>query len=190
MTRIVAALLLLLVAAVTPAVAHITPPVVLASDRETLRGLLAGASRFFVREVRLAPEERRTVQEKTGWAPDEDFYRFYVGRDGSGTLVAAATFLTEFTIHGPVRVAVAVGRDGRVKGARIVELTEETYVWVKPLIDGDFTRRFVGQAALPPGGPAAGQDPMTAFYGQVIAGLVQRAVALFDVVLARPGGAA
>jgi len=41
------------------ALAHITPPVVLVSDRDAVVGLLAGARRFFVREVRLSPEERQ-----------------------------------------------------------------------------------------------------------------------------------
>ncbi|HSE92545.1 MAG TPA: hypothetical protein VLF19_04495 [Methylomirabilota bacterium] len=38
----------------------------------------------------------------------------------------------------------ALGPDGRVRGATVVELTEETYTWVKPLLDCDFTRQFVG----------------------------------------------
>ena len=35
-----------------PARAHITPPVVLASDREAVVRLLPAATRYFVREVR------------------------------------------------------------------------------------------------------------------------------------------
>ena len=80
-----------------------------------------------------------------GWTPDEDFYRFYLGRNDAGGLVAATVFLTEYTIHGPVRVAVALGPDGKVKVVRVVELTEETYPWVKPLIDQNFTQAYVGQ---------------------------------------------
>ena len=56
----------------------------------------------------------------------DDAGKFYVGRDEQGRMVAATVFLTEFTIHGPVRVAVALGPDGKVKGATVVELTEET----------------------------------------------------------------
>lgn len=181
MKTLLRATLVVLVLAL-PAVAHITPPVVLMSDRDALTSLLAGARRFFVREIRLSGPERDAVQKASGWRPDEDFYRFYVGRDAEGRLVSAATFVTEFTIHGPVRVAVAIGPDGRVRGTKVVELTEETYPWVKPLLDRD-----LAVAALEASGTqapfhvrTATDHPMAQFYARVIAGLVQRAVLLFE----------
>jgi hypothetical protein len=171
--------------------AHVTPPVVLSSDREAVAGLLSGSRRFFVREVRLSPAEREAIQKQSGWTPNEEFYRFYLGRDDQGSLVAATIFMTEYTIHGPVRVAVGLGPDGKVKGAQVVELTEETYSWVKPLIDQDFARDYVGQGSngrytLTERVRAAG-DSMTQFYGQIIVSLVQRAAILYDTtVLKRP----
>lgn len=162
-----------------PALAHITPPVMLVSDRDAVVGLLSGARRFFVREVRLTASERDAIKRQTGWTPDEDFYRFYLGRNAEGRLVAATIFVTEFTIHGPVRVAVALGPDGKVRGATVVEVTEETYPWVKPLIDQDLTR-------LSP----AGLESMPQFYAQVIAGLVRRAAVLYDVGVLKRGDAA
>src|SRR3989441_4792883 len=83
--------------------AHITPPVVLMSDRDAVVALLAGAQRFFVREVRLSPAEQAVIKRQTGWTPDEDFYRFYLGRDGQGRLVARALFVPAVTIHRPLR---------------------------------------------------------------------------------------
>jgi hypothetical protein len=173
--------------------AHVTPPVVLTSDREAVAGLLSGSRRFFVREVRLSPAEREAIQKQSGWTPNEDFYRFYLGRDDQGALVASTIFMTEYTIHGPVRVAVGLGPDGKVKGAQVVELTEETYSWVKPLIDQDFARDYIGQGSagryvLTDRVRAAG-DSMTQFYGQVIVSLIQRAAILYDTtVLKRPSG--
>jgi Na+-translocating ferredoxin:NAD+ oxidoreductase RnfG subunit len=170
--------------AAAPVLAHVTPPVVLVSDREAVAGLLSGARRFFVREVKLSPEQKRIIQQRSGWSPDEDFYRFYLGRDEQGRLVGAMLFVTEYTIHGPVRVAVGLGPDGKVRGATIVELTEETYPWLKPLIDLNFTRDYVG---LDSRGPyqvkRANLDSMAQFYGQVVASLVQRAALLYDVAL-------
>jgi hypothetical protein len=174
------------------AAAHITPPVVLTSDRDAVVGLLSGSRRYFVKEVRLSAEERQAIQKQTGWTPDEDFYRFYVGRDDQGRLVAATIFMSEYTIHGPVRVAVGLGPDGKVKGAQVVELTEETYHWVKPLIDQDFAREYVGQGS-------AGRytltdrirtvgDSMTQFYGQVLASLIQRAAVLYDTTMLKRSG--
>lgn len=176
----------------TRAVGHITPPVVLVSDREALIGLLTGAQRFFVREVRLTGPERAAIKQQTGWTPDEDFYRFYLGRDAGGRLVAATVFVTEYTLHGPVRVAVGLGPDGRVKGATVVELTEETYPWVKPLLDHNFTRDYVGRDSRGRFGLSdrmtkASLDAMPHFYGEVIASLIQRAALLFDVGVLKRG---
>src|SRR5262249_60942139 len=98
--------------------------VVLPSDRGAIAGLPSGCRRFFVREVRLSPAEREAIQKQSGWTPNEDFYRFYLGRDDQGALVASTIFMTEYTIHGPVRVAVGLGPDGQVKGAQTVTLTE------------------------------------------------------------------
>jgi hypothetical protein len=189
MVRLLAGVGLVALAA-SLAAAHITPPVVLMSDRDAVAGLLSGSRRFFVREVRLSSEERQAIQKQSGWTPDEDFYRFYIGRDEQGRPVAASIFMTEYTIHGPVRVAVGLSPDGKVKGAQVVELTEETYPWLKPLIDLDFTRQYVGQASTGRYALAAGGGgSMTEFYGQIVASLIQRAAILYDTtVLKRPGG--
>ena len=172
--------------------AHVTPPVVLSSDREAVAGLLSGSRRFFVREVRLSSTEREAIQKQSGWTPNEEFYRFYLGRDDQGALVAVTIFMTEYTIHGPVRVAVGLGPDGKVKGAQVVELTEETYPWVKPLIDQDFARDYIGQGSagryvLTDRVRAAG-DSMTQFYGQVIVSLIQRAAILYDTTVLKRSG--
>jgi hypothetical protein len=174
--------------------AHITPPVVLVSDRDAMVRLLSGAQRFFVREVRLTAGEREAIRRETGWTPDEDFYRFFLGRDGQGRLVSAVVFVTEYTVHGPVRVAVALGPDGRVRGATVVELTEETYSWVKPLIDQDFTRDYVGQDArgkfaLTERVSRVSAESMPRFYGQVVTSLMQRAAVLFEVAVLKRGEA-
>ncbi len=174
--------------------AHITPPVVLTSDRDALARLLTGAQRFFVREVRLSPAERDAIRRQTGWTPDEDFYRFYIGRDGQGRLVAAATFVTEYTVHGPVRAAVALGPDGRVRGATVIELTEETYPWVKPMLDQDFARDYVGQDARGQFGLSdrlakVSTGAMPHFYGEILTSLLQRAALLFEVGVLKRGDA-
>jgi len=174
--------------------AHVTPPVVLVSDRDVVVRLLAGAQRFFAREVRLSAPERDAIRQQSGWSPEEDFHRFYLGRDAEGRLVAAAVFLTEYTVHGPMRVAVALGGDGRVKGAVVVELTEETYHWVKPLIDQDLAADYVGQDARGRFGLTerrlqATPEAMPRFYAQVVATLIQRAAVLFEVGMVKRGDA-
>jgi hypothetical protein len=187
-----------LVAALTlagPARAHLTPPVVLVSDRDAVLTLLAGARRFFVREVRLSAQEKAAIKHASGWTPDDDFYRFYVGRDEQGAMVGALVFVGDATIHGSIRVAVALGPDGKVRGAAVVELTEETYPWVKPLVDEQFTRDWVGHDSqsrfvLSERLARVRSNSMTQFYGEVIASLVQRGALLYAHGMARPGGTA
>lgn len=85
-----------------------------------------------------------------------------------------------------------MGPDGTIRGARVVELTEETYPWLEPLLDRDFTRRYVGQGSRDQFTLAAdtGGNPMTEFYGQIVAGLMQRGASLYEVALAgRPAAA-
>src|SRR2546422_10238375 len=112
-----------------------------------------------------------------------------------GRLVAGTIFVTEFTIHGPVRVAVSLGPDGKIRGATVVELTEETYPWVKPLIDQQFTRDWIGQdgrsrfVLADRLAPVRG-NPMTQFYGEVVGGLVRRGALLYEFGVARRGGTA
>lgn len=184
-----------LVACAGVALAHITPPVVLLSDRDAVVGMLTGAKKFFVREVRLTSEELAGIQKGWGWKPEGELYRFYLGRDAQGKLVAAVTFLTEFTIHGPVRVAVGIGPDGRIKDAKVVELTEETYPWLKPLLDQDFTKEYVGRDsrasfALSGSFTEAHLQSMPHFYAKIVVSLIQRAAILFEVSLLKRGGVA
>jgi hypothetical protein len=178
-----------------PALAHLTPPVVLVSDRDAVLTLLAGARRFFVREVRLSAQEKAAIKHASGWTPDDDFYRFYIGRDEQGQMVGALVFVGDATIHGSIRVAVALGPDGKVRGAAVVALTEETYPWVKPLIDEQVTRDWVGHDSqsrfvLSERLARVRSNSMTRFYGEVVASLVQRGALLYAHGMARPGGTA
>jgi hypothetical protein len=178
--------------AASAAPAHVTPPVILASDRDAVVGLLKGAGKLFVREVRLSPEERQAIQKQSGWSPQEEFHRFYLGRDEQGRLVAATIFMTDYTIHGPVRVAVGIGPDGKITGATVVELSEETYPWLKPLLDQNFTREYAGQDSRGRFGLSerlAGRQvqQMGQFYGQVVASLIQRGAILYEVAVLKRG---
>ena len=173
--------------------AHITPPVVLLSEQDAVRGMTGGATKFFVREVRLTAEERGTILQQWGWQAEDELYRFYLGRDAAGQLVAAVIFLTEFTIHGPVRVAVGLNPDGTVKDAKVVELTEETLPWVKLLLDQNLTQDYVGRDsrgnfALSGRFAVTQVDSMPHFYGQIVTSLMQRAAILFEVTLLKRTG--
>jgi hypothetical protein len=70
-TRFILPLLCVLCAG--PALAHITPPVTITSERDAVAALLPGAKRYFVREVRLTGAERDAIRQQTGWTPDDEF---------------------------------------------------------------------------------------------------------------------
>lgn len=182
-----AALAALLAAGATAAAApHVTPPVVLATDRDALESALEGGERLFVRELRLTDAERAQLEARWGWNAEEDYYRFYLSRDGAGELVAAAVFLTETTIHGPVRVLVAVRPDGSIRGARVVELTEEIYAWMQPVLDRDLTKDYVGYDArsefqLTERLRRMSLPAMPEFYAKIVVRLIERGAALYDV---------
>jgi hypothetical protein len=174
--------------------AHVTPPIRLASDREAVSRLLSGAEKRFVREVRLSDAERATIERQTGWSPGRGVHRVHLGRDAEGRVVGAVLFVTEHAMHGPLRVAVALGPDGRVRGASIVEVSEESYPWVRQLIDQDFVRDYVGQDAhgtfaLTDRLQGAVTGSMPRFYGRLLAGLLQRAALLFEVGMLQRGEA-
>ncbi len=172
-----------------PASAHMTPPVVLHSEKEVVAAATRGAAKISVREVRLTDAEREEVARRSGWRPPAGMQRFYVGRDGSGKLLSAVTFLSEFTIHGPVRVGVAIGPDGKVLDVQVVELTEETHAAFKPLLDRGFAKELVGATARPAlPASAANLEPqsISRFYAQIVTDMVGRAVVLYDVAFAGP----
>jgi hypothetical protein len=67
-----------------------------------------------------------------------------------------------------------------------VEVTEETYSFVKPLLDSGFLRRFVGtDGANAAKTVPATENAMTRFYAGVIAGVVRRAATLYEVAISK-----
>jgi hypothetical protein len=129
---------------------------------------------------------RETIRKEWGWRADEPVYRFHVGRDDAGRPVALVTFLSESTAHGRVRVAVALGLDGRVRDARVMEATEESLQWLKPLIDQKLLHDFAGRSCHDAFGIGdrleKDANRMRRFYAGVLASLVQRGAILFEVV--------
>jgi hypothetical protein len=173
--------------------AHVTPPVQLLSDREAVASLLPGARDVVVQEARLSKDERARIQRETGSSGGAEVQRFHVGRDAEGRGVGAVVFVTDYTLHGSVRVAVGLGPDGRITGAKVVEVSEEAYRWVRPFVDHDWARDYVGEDArgrfeLTDRLALAVPGAMPRSYGRVLANQLRRAALLFEVgVLDRAG---
>lgn len=181
--RIATALGALLFVAET-AVAHVNPPVVLLSDRDALSTVLAGATTFREAEVKLTPQQKQTLHREWRFKAEDSSYRVYQGRDAQSRVVGSVVFLTQATVHSPVRAAVGVGQDGRITGVAVVEVSEESYTWVKPLIDQGFAKAYVGQGARGefkvPEIASGRQRTMRQFYAKVIAYMAQWGAALSE----------
>jgi len=171
--------------------AHLTPPVVLVSERDAVASQLAEAKKLSVREVSLTADERKAVQATYGWRAQDDVHAFYMGRDDAGKLLGASVFMTEATMHGIIRVAVGFTPDGRVKSAEVVEVGEEIYAHMKPLMDRGFTKRYaglgIGSSFEPPAASGSGVDAMAQHFDRIVGRLVQRAVILYNVCVTKRG---
>ena len=179
------------ISAVSAARAHLTPPVVLVPERDAIASQHAGAKRLSLREVTLTPDERKAVQLTYGWRAQDDLHAFYMGRDDAGKLLSASVFMTEATMHGIIRVAVGLTPDGRVKSAEVVEVAEEIYAHMKPLMDGGFTKRYtglgIGSSFEAPAASVAGADALAQHYDAIVSRMVQRAVILYNVGVTKRG---
>jgi hypothetical protein len=171
--------------------AHLTPPVVLLPDRDAVASQHAGAKKLSLREVTLTPDERKAIQATYGWRAQGDLHSFYMGRDEAGKLLSASVFMTEATMHGVIRVAVGLTPDGRVKSADVVEVSEEIYAHMKPLMDRGFTKRYaglgIGSSFEPPPAAASGADSLAQHYDGIVSRMVQRAVILYNVGVTKRG---
>jgi hypothetical protein len=166
------------------ALAHINPPVVLLSDRDAMAAVLAGATSFRETPVKLTSQQKQTLQKQWRFRVEDASLRVHQGRDAQGRVVGSVVFLTQATIHSPVRVAVGVGQDGRITGVAVVEVSEESYPWVKPLIDQGFGKAYVGQGARGdfevPELASGRQRTMQTFYAKVIASMAQWGAVLVE----------
>jgi hypothetical protein len=171
--------------------AHLTPPVVVVPERDAVASQHAGAKKLSQRDVSLTADERKAIQSAYGWRATDELHAFYMGRDDAGKLLSASVFMTEATMHGIIRVAVGLTPDGRVKDAQVVEVAEEIYAHMKPLMDRGFTKRYaglgVGSSFEPPAASAGGADAMGQHYDGIVGRMVQRAVILYNVGITKRG---
>jgi len=171
--------------------AHLTPPVVVVPERDAVMSQHAGAKKLSQRDVSLTAEERKAIQSAYGWRATDELHGFYMGRDDAGKLLGASVFMTEATMHGIIRVAVGLTPDGRVKDAQVVEVAEEIYAHMKPLMDRGFTKRYaglgIGSSFEPPAASAGGADAMGQHYDGIVGRMVQRAVILYNVGITKRG---
>jgi hypothetical protein len=98
--------------------------------------------------------------------------------DEQGTVRATVFVVSEYTLHGSIRVAAACDSEGKVTGAELLEVSEEAYNWVKPLIDQNYMKQVLQDSpALP-----ANTGSMTKYYAEQIAKVIHQVPSLCDLV--------
>lgn len=184
--RVLIAMLAIAVLGPATSRAHVSPPVAILPEREAVAQLLPDAKTVSLSEVRLTGPQRHVVWTRWQWRADERAYRVHVGRDASGRAAGAVVVLSAPTLHGPVRAAVGVDAEGRVRDARVLEVTEESLRWVKPLVDEEWGHDYAGRTArdgFAVGARFQSGDRMRRFYAGVLARLVQRGAIVYEVAV-------
>lgn len=161
--------------------AHITPTVTLVKRADAVRQLLTGATKYFVREVKLDRSQVDQIDTRVNWVPEDKKIRFFVGRDGSGQEIGSVLLLNVDSRHGPVALAVGFTPDGSIGHVVVTAATEETLPWVHDVIESGALSDFEGmsQADADPALKSL-QDlgAMQRYMGRVIARGVERAIAI------------
>jgi hypothetical protein len=157
---------------------HMSPPVQLVGEEEALKTLMPPSFKSVAQHVRLNSAQREEIYRKTGWKPSEKTIRYYTGTDDQGAVRATVFVVSEYTLHGSIRIAAACDSDGKITGAELLEVSEEAYNWVKPLIDQNFMKQVLQSSPAVP--EKAGT--MTKYYADQIAKVVRQVPSLCDLV--------
>lgn len=177
-----------------PVWAHVTPNVVLSTTREALVKLLPTGGKLFQKEAHLSDVDWNKLKSFGNWAePDQGWsgggerdYKFFISRDQNNIILRAVVFVSEFTRHGQVMVAVALDGNGQVTDALVTDVQEEPLEWVEPLLVSNYMAEFKGKdssMSLQLGAKWSSMSTMSQAYALSIANAVKRGAQLFDLII-------
>jgi len=135
----------LLLGAVTAALLHITPTVVLVKRQDAVNRLLPGADNFTARELHLSSADSKRLHDAVGWEPPDGVVTFYVGKhqdQASGALI----FMRVDCQHGPLELAIGFDPRGTVRGVEVTKATVEMKPWVLEALHAGLTDSYRGLA--------------------------------------------
>lgn len=165
--------------------AHVTPNIKLISTKDALIRLLP-QGKLFLKDVSLSDEQMASLKNQGNWSSHENSYQFFVVRDNDNSLKGTAVFITEYTRHGPIVLAIGLDQDGSILGALITDVQTEAMEWIGPLLRTNFLDKFRGlkdnytftlnQNWKP------GTSPITKSFALKIANAVKRSGQLFNIV--------
>jgi len=133
----------IILGAVTAALLHITPTVVLVKRQDAVTRLLPGADQFTARELHLSSADSRQLHDAVGWEPADGVVTFYVGKH-QGQVNGALVFMRVDCQHGPLELAIGYDARGTVRGVEVTKATVEMKPWVLEALRAGLTEHYRG----------------------------------------------
>ena len=142
----------LVLGAVTAALLHITPTVILVKRQDAVARLLPGADNFAARELHLSSADSRRVHDAVGWEPPDGVVTFYIGKH-QDQVTGALIFMRVDCQHGPIELAIGYDPRGTIRGVEVTKATVEMKPWIVEALGAGLTNEYRGLAvAQPPSG--------------------------------------
>ena len=135
----------LVLGAVTAALLHITPTVVLVKRQDAVAHLLPGADQFAAREVHVSSADSRRIHDAVGWEPPDGMVTFYVGKH-QDQVAGALMFMRVDCQHGPLELAIGFDPSGKIRGVEVTKATVEMKPWVLEALRAGLTDAYRGLA--------------------------------------------
>ena len=136
----------LVLGAVTAALLHITPTVILVKRQDAVARLLPGADNFAARELHLSSADSRRVHDAVGWEPPDGMVTFYIGKH-QDQVTGALIFMRVDCQHGPIELAIGYDPRGTIRGVEVTKATVEMKPWIVEALGAGLTNEYRGLAA-------------------------------------------
>ena len=135
----------LVLGAVTAALLHITPTVILVKRQDAVARLLPGADNFAARELHLSSADSRRLHDAVGWEPPDGVVTFYIGKH-QDQVTGALIFMRVDCQHGPIELAIGYDPRGTIRGVEVTKATVEMKPWIVEALGAGLTNEYRGLA--------------------------------------------
>jgi hypothetical protein len=142
----------LLLGAVTAALLHITPTVVLLKREQAVARLLPGADEFAARELHLSSTDSKRLHDAVGWEPPDGVVTFYLGKK-EDRVTGVLQFMRVDCQHGPIELAIGYDPRGTIRAVEVTKATVEMKPWIVEALRAGLLNEYRGMVV---GGEPAG----------------------------------
>ena len=133
----------LILGAVTAALLHITPTVIMVKRQDAVAHLLPGADQFVERELHLSSADSKKIHDAVGWEPPDGVVTFFIGKHDDQT-TGALLFMRIDSQHGPIELAIGYDAKGAVRGVEVTKATVEMKPWILEALKAGLTDEYRG----------------------------------------------